>query len=205
MRIIVFGLKEVIRHIIFVEYLWWNIFFSIWSIKVRGLTIAWRLLSISLWVSTNLITLVKWPLNTKTLTFPYVTYSFLFLEKRLRPLLCWHCLASCFLNFLCWIIVKKCHLILGAVFGRIFYSHGFILDLRHFVSPFNRWQNLLIVLMHLLLYIILGLICFQVILIQLTFILDRRVMHLCQFSDATQASFAISLFLRNIILRYILV
>lgn len=30
-------------------------------------------------------------------------------------------------------------------------------------------------------------------------------MHLCQFSDATQASFTISLFLRNIILRYVLV
>lgn len=159
-RIIVFGLKEVIRHIIFVEYLWRNILIVTRSKQLIVLTVAWRLSIISLWVAANLIALVEWPLDTKTLTFAYITYCFLFLEKWLRPLLCRHCLASCFLNFLCWIIVKKCHLILRAVFGRIFYSHGFILDLLHFVSPFNRRQNLLIVFMYLLLYIILSLICF---------------------------------------------
>ena len=100
LRVIVLGLEEVIRHIIFVEYLWRNIFVMAWSIEIRGLTIARRLLRISLRGAGNLIALVKWPLDTKTLTFPYVTYRLLFLEKRLRPLLRRHCLASRFLSIL---------------------------------------------------------------------------------------------------------
>lgn len=79
-RIIVVGLEEVIWHIIFVEYLWRNIFLMRPS-KIRGLTIAGRLLSVPLWGAADLIALVEWPLDTKTLTFAYVAYRLLFLEK----------------------------------------------------------------------------------------------------------------------------
>ena len=163
--VIVFRLEEVVRHVTFC-WLWRNILLMFGPCEIRRLTIARRLLCIPRRVGAHLVALVQRPLDAEALAFAYVANGLLLLEKRLRPLLRRHCLASVLLDFLCRIIVKKCHLILRAVFGRIFYSHGLILDLGHFVSPFDRRQDLLVVLVHLLLQVVLRLIRrFQIILI----------------------------------------